>query len=214
MNGKEQKESERNSWDLVLTPQKKNQDPHIHFAFAGLKPSPLGASPLAAVMQIHSLAGPTSPQTAPIRRFLSLPGLRGTIPGHECTLSKFAGDTNLGGVDDTPEGHDAIQRDFSRLEKWADRNLMKFNKEKCKVLYMGRNNSRHQDMLVAMQLGSKLEEKDLGILVDTRLNINQQWTLEAKKANGILGCTRQSITNRSREVILPLYSALVRPHLQ
>ena len=62
--------------------------------------------------------------------------------GAECTLSKFADDTNLGGVADAPEGCAAVQRDLNRLEKWADRNLMKFNK--CKVLHLGRDNSRHQ----------------------------------------------------------------------
>lgn len=49
----------------------------------------------------------------------------------------------LGGVADMPEGHAAIQRDLSRLEKWADSNLMKFNKEKFKVLHLGRSNAMH-----------------------------------------------------------------------
>ncbi|KAK4825638.1 hypothetical protein QYF61_001423 [Mycteria americana] len=88
--------------------------------------------------------------------------------GAECSLSKFADDTKLGGVADTPEGCAAIQRYLDRLDKWAARNLMKSNKGKCKVLHPGRNKPRHQYMLGADQLESSLAEKDLRVLVDTK----------------------------------------------
>ncbi|RMC00677.1 hypothetical protein DUI87_23295 [Hirundo rustica rustica] len=107
------------------------------------------------------------------------------------TLLNFADNAKLGGVVDTPECCAACQKDLNMLERWADKNCLKFNKSKSRILHLGRNNHRNWYSLRANLLGRSSVEKGLGVLVD-KLSISQQcW-----KSNSILRGQRKNIASR------------------
>ncbi|GAB0205023.1 hypothetical protein GRJ2_002967900 [Grus japonensis] len=80
------------------------------------------------------------------------------------------------------------------------------NKEKYRVLHLGKNNSMHQYMLKLSQPEGSLAEKDLAVLVDTKLTMSQQHAIVVNVADGILGCIRKSVASVLREVTFPVYS--------
>ncbi|PKU45857.1 maestro heat-like repeat-containing protein family member 7 [Limosa lapponica baueri] len=155
--------------------------------------------------------------------------------GIECTLSKFADDNKLCGPVDMLEGRYAIQRELDRLERWACAKLMKFSQAKCKVLHLGHGNPKHQYRFNkakcrVLHLGHNNPmngsgcgksgwraawwKNDLGVLVSSRLNMNQQRDQVARKGNSKLACNRNGVASRTGKVTIKLYWALVRPHLQ
>ncbi|RMC14107.1 hypothetical protein DUI87_09196 [Hirundo rustica rustica] len=166
--------------------------------------------------QLHTVAS-FPPCGAPACLVLLMPHIPFICPGEWWSLSlgdrdilsKFADNRKLGGAANTPECCAALQKGFDRLERWTER---KFSEGKCRVLHLGRSNHMDRHRLGIGLLESSCTGEDFGLLVDNKLSMSQQCAPVDEKADGVLGCIRKSIASRLREMILPLYSALVGPH--
>ena len=89
-----------------------------------------------------------------------------------------------------------------------------FSRAKCEVPHLGQGNPCYCYKLGDERIECSPAEKDLGVLGDREVNMSLQCALATQKASLSLGCIKSSVTSRLREVILPPYSVLVKPHLE
>ena len=97
--------------------------------------------------------------------------------------------------------------------QWSKDWLLKFNTSKCKHVHFGLETNATYKM-EEKNITKSDEEKDLGITIGGKLKFQQHINLQTKKANQRLGMIKRSFCNMDKEMFLPLYKSVVRPHLE
>ena len=129
-------------------------------------------------------------------------------------ILKFADDTKLLRKVNTEGDKQHLQNDLDRLVKWSEKWQMLFNFGKCKCLYTGHGNLDVNYKMGDTVLGTTVKEKDLGVTISTDMKVSEQCGIAASKGNQILGLIRRNITYKGKKLNIPLYKAIVRPHLE
>ena len=91
---------------------------------------------------------------------------------------------------------------------------MLFNFGKCKCLHTGHGNLDVNYKVGDTVLDTTVKEKDLGVTISADMKVSEQCGIAASKGNQILGLIRRKITYKEKKIIIPLYKAIVRPHLE
>ena len=107
-----------------------------------------------------------------------------------------------------------LQNDLNTLGEWAVDSKMFFNVDKCKVLHIGNRNVQANYTMNSIQSEKAEQEKDLGVEISSDLKPSKQCSEVVKTANKLIGFIGTSFKFRTEEIVLSLYNALVRPHLE
>ena len=134
--------------------------------------------------------------------------------GLTCKISKFADDTKITGRVTSRAEKLQLQSDLDQLVNWSNKWQMKFNLDKCKVLHIGSSNDRARYSMNGSELIKVDEERDLGVTISHDLKPSKQCSQVVKTANKLLGFIGRTFEFKSEKVILTLFNALVRPHLE
>jgi hypothetical protein len=130
------------------------------------------------------------------------------------TLGKFADDTKVArGVSNNNE-IDILTEDLHKIFQWSVDWQMLFNVDKCTVMHLGSKNPQCEYKMGNNILKISKQERDLGVIIDSSGKSTEQCKMAVKKANAVLGMIKRNIVFKSKDVIVRLYKALVRPKLE
>ena len=129
------------------------------------------------------------------------------------TVKLFADDTIYRPIQDIQD-KEIIQQDLDNLYKWSQVWQLPFSVEKCNVLHIEKNNNNQAYSLNSHNLQQVLEEKDLGVTFDSRLQFSTHTAGCTSKANQRIELLPRNFKFLDEETFLPFYKTLVRPILE
>ena len=131
----------------------------------------------------------------------------------------FADDTKIFNIIKSPEDQETLQNDLDTLSMWSDKWLLKFHPEKCKVMHLGKAGDTEYSYKLKEgdtyhELSYTEEEKDLGVVIDGKLDFDRHINIKINKASSIMAVIRRSFVSLNGVNFVPLYKSLVRSHLE
>ena len=127
---------------------------------------------------------------------------------------KFVDDTKVFRKVTNDTDKQSLQDDLDKLVKWSEKWQMLFNFGKCKCIHIGHGNMDEEYKMGDAVLVRTTQEKDLGVTFSANMKVSEQCEIAASKGNQILGLIRRTIMYKEKQLIVPLYKAIVRPHLE
>ena len=126
----------------------------------------------------------------------------------------FADDTKLFRKVTNDTDKQSLKDDLDKLVKWSEQWQMLFNFRKCKCIHRGHGHMDEEYKMGNAVLGRSIQERDLGVTFSADMKVSVQCGIAASKGNKILGLIRRTIKYKEKQLIVLLYKAIVRPHLE
>ena len=127
---------------------------------------------------------------------------------------KFADDTKVFRKVTNYTDIQSLQDHLEKLVKWSEKWQMLFNFGKCKCIHIEHGNMDEEYKMGDAVLGRTTQEKDLGVTFSADMKVSEQCGIADSKGNQFLGLIRRTTTYKEKQLIVPLYKAIVRPHLE
>ena len=137
---------------------------------------------------------------------------------HDSNIKIFADDTKAYNCIKNQDDVENLQKVIDEMFLWTQKWLLKFNKDKCKILHIGKKNPKNKYYVGSEQDKQELEdtdlEKDLGIFIDPNLDFKKHIKNIVKKASYLSYKILKNFTYRDANILVPLFKTLIRPILE